>query len=220
MENKFLTFFEPVMTYIDSGKLYRKPFSWLYALLAIINLLLPLYTLFSAIDKGLFHNLPGKAIFIFLLVWLISAFFYWFGFQFFWNRRKKIAAVAEEGADFVAMPVLAYLVQSLGEYIGIFIGFMGFSFALLASIFLDDYVARDLSYYLGVDDLFKGSFVFVLVMPVVGFLVIVITRVLAEQIRALAAIANNTKHLKKETKNNSAVEHEITSIDTSENNIE
>ena len=38
-DNKFFSFFEPVLKYIDTGKFFREPFRWLYAILAILNLL-------------------------------------------------------------------------------------------------------------------------------------------------------------------------------------
>ena len=34
-DNKFFSFFEPVLKYIDTGKFFREPFRWLYAILAI-----------------------------------------------------------------------------------------------------------------------------------------------------------------------------------------
>ena len=41
-----------------------------------------------------------------------------------------------------------------------------------------------------------GGFMSVLIMPVIGFLTIVASRFVAEQARALAAIANNTKQMR------------------------
>ena len=44
-DNKFFSFFEPVLKYIDTGKFFREPFRWLYAILAILNLLTPIVLL-------------------------------------------------------------------------------------------------------------------------------------------------------------------------------
>lgn len=34
MKEKFFGFIKPFLNYIDEGKIYRKPFSWLYLLMA------------------------------------------------------------------------------------------------------------------------------------------------------------------------------------------
>jgi hypothetical protein len=39
----------------------------------------------------------------------------------------------------------------------------------------------------------KTGFLFIILMPIYGFLIIVATRFLAEQFRALSSIANNTR---------------------------
>ena len=67
MENKFFTFIKPYLNYIDNGHLYRKPFSWLYVLLAIINLIAPLYVFYMAVDNNIFES-PAKFIISFLTV--------------------------------------------------------------------------------------------------------------------------------------------------------
>ena len=54
------------------------------------------------------------------------------------------------------------------------------------------YNSKYLSYQIGVPFLETGIF-FIILMPIYGFLVIVGTRFLAEQFRALSAIANNTR---------------------------
>jgi len=64
---------------------------------------------------------------------------------------------------------------------------------LVTGIFLRD---SSIGQMLPVPFLSSGGFVSVLVMPIVGFLIIVGSRVAAEGIRALVAIAINTKHLK------------------------
>lgn len=59
MNNKLFAFFETVWSYIDTGKFYREPFRWLYAVIAVLNLLFPLYIIFLTIDSGLFKYMSG-----------------------------------------------------------------------------------------------------------------------------------------------------------------
>ena len=75
-DNKFFSFFEPVLKYIDTGKFFREPFRWLYAILAILNLLTPIVLLVMAINNDLFRYGGGRMIAAFILVWLVIAFVY------------------------------------------------------------------------------------------------------------------------------------------------
>lgn len=59
-DNKFFSFFEPVLKYIDTGKFFREPFRWLYAILAILNLLTPIVLLVMAINNDLFRYGGGR----------------------------------------------------------------------------------------------------------------------------------------------------------------
>jgi len=190
MENKFFTFIKPYLSYIDNGHLYRKPFSWLYALLAIFNLILPIHVFYQALEHRIFDT-PAKFVIVFLLVWIIIVFASWISFQLWWDRKSKVITTSAEGAEFVATPVFSHLIQTLGEWLGTWIGIVGFSVALLTTLILGDegyYLLRHLG--LG---LLRTGFLFIILMPVYGFLIIVASRFLAEQFRALSSIANNTR---------------------------
>jgi hypothetical protein len=190
MESKFLTFIRPYLSYIDNGHFFRKPFSWLYTLLAVVNLVLPLYVFYQASDNGIFDS-PAKFVIVFLLLWVIIAFTGWVSFQLWWDRRSKINMFLTAGDDFVATPVFSHFIQTLGEWFGTYVGLVGFSSAFLATLIL-----RNESYYLYRNlDLpyLETGWMAIITGPIVGFLIIVISRFLSEQIRALASIANNTK---------------------------
>lgn len=190
MDNKFLTFIKPYLSFIDNGYLYRKPFSWLYAIMAIINLILPLYVFYMAADNHIFNS-SAKFIIVFLLVWIIIAFASWVSFQLWWDRKSKITDTSTEGDEFVATPVFSHLIQTIGEWLGTWIGIVGFGTALLTTIILGDsgYYFSNLIGF----SFIKTGWLFVVLMPIYGFLIIVVTRFLAEQFRALASIANNTR---------------------------
>jgi len=190
MENKFFTFIKPYLTFIDNGHLYRKPFSWLYTLLAVVNLILPIYIFYQAADNRIF-DAPAKFIIVFLLVWIIIAFASWISFQLWWDRKSKVITTSSEGDEFVATPVFSHLIQTIGEWLGTWIGIVGFSVALLTTLILGD-EGYYLSSLLGLGFM-KTGFLFIILMPIFGFLIIVATRFLAEQFRALSSIANNTR---------------------------
>ena len=190
MDNKFFTFIKPYLSYIDNGHLYRKPFSWLYTLLAIINLIVPIYIFYKAVDNNIF-DAPFKFGLVFILVWLIIVFASWVSFQLWWDRKSKVITSSSEGDEFVATPVFAHFIQTLGEWFGTWIGVVGFGLALLATLVLGEegsFFAEGVG--LG---FIETGFAAIILMPVYGFLIIVVTRFLAEQFRALSSIANNTK---------------------------
>ena len=190
MDNKFFTFIRPYLSYIDNGHFFHKPFNWLYTLLAIVNLFIPIYVFYQASENNIFDS-PAKFVIVFLLLWVIIAFAGWVGFQLWWDRKSKIDMSSTAGDEFIATPALSHFIQTFGEWIGTWVGLVGFGFALLSSIILGadgDYLARNLDIpYL------NTGWLFVITMPIAGFLIIVFSRFLAEQIKALSAIANNTK---------------------------
>jgi len=188
MENKFFTFIKPYLSFIDNGHLYRKPVSWLYTLLAVVNLFLPIYGFNQSVDDVDFTS--AKSIIVFLLLWLTIAFACWVSFQLWWDRKTKVTTTSVEGDEFVATPVFSHLIQTLGEWFGTWIGIVGFSGALLSTFAGID--VNYLSSQLGIPFLDDG-FLYVILMPIYGFLIIVGARFLAELFRALSSIANNTR---------------------------
>lgn len=49
MKRKFFSFIRPSLTLLDNGKFFRKPFGWLYAVIAVISLLMPFLVIYSTI---------------------------------------------------------------------------------------------------------------------------------------------------------------------------
>lgn len=190
MDNKFFTFIKPYLLFIDNGNFFRKPFSWLYIIIAILNLFLPVYLLYKAIDNNVFDT-PTKFVIVFILIWLIIAIAAWISFQLWWDRKSKVMKTSNEGDEFLATPVFSHFIQTLGEWIGTWIGVVGSLSALLATIILGDQ-ADYLSILIGLNFL-EAGYISIVLMIIYGFLIIVVTRFLAEQFRALSVIANNTR---------------------------
>lgn len=180
-KTKFFTFFDPYFDYIDSGKLFRKPFAWLYGLLSVLNLIAPFYILYKLINLNAF-DAPAKVVVMGIILWFVICFVGWFGFRFWLNRMCKLDDDRQDNDEFVAIPVLANFTQALGEWLGTVIAVVGFSVGVL-TLFVPE--IGQLSFDLGA--------LLIVVAPVYGFFVIVIMRMFAEMIKALASIANNTK---------------------------
>lgn len=189
MDNKFFNFALPYFNAIDRGSFFRSPFSWLYILLAFINLAYPFYLLYQGVNYGVFsHNVAA------FFAWLVLAFAGWICFQLFWNRRSMIHQSSYEGAEFVATPAFAHFFQTMGEWYGTFIGIVGCGISLIGTL-SDGYLGIG---YFGINDILpfgnlsRTSFIGIIMFPLVGFLIITITRFLSETFKSLSAIANNT----------------------------
>ena len=188
--NKLLYFFKPYFDYIDAGLLFKKPFYWLYAVFAGLNLLAPLLIIIGAFSNNIF-DLPGKFTFAFLFIWVFSAVAHVLGFQLWWRRKDQVMEQSKEGSDFVATPVYAHLVQTSGEFLGSYLAILFTGIGLISTIILGGDAGRIVRFF-PVPVPVDNAFVLIFMGPAIGFFLIVSFRVLAELIRALASIANNT----------------------------
>jgi hypothetical protein len=183
----FFTFSKPYLEYIGKGKI----FNLLYVVMAAISLLLPFVIIVMVAKSGIFQYGGAKYIGAFIFSWLFIAFACWIGFQLWWDRRSNVSTVAD--SEFVATPVFSGILQTAGEWLGTLIGIIGAGVGLVAAIFLGDessYLFRSI----GLGFLNFGAAV-IIIGPVIGFFIIIITRFLAEQLRLFAALANNTKDI-------------------------
>ena len=192
MKTKFFTFINPFLTTIDNGSFFRTPFKRLYQLIALLSLVSPLYILTIIIKIMHDPYVTFSQIIFFVLIWILYAIICWFSFQLWWNRADKLEQYYQKGDDFVATPILSHFIQTLGEWLGILIGLFGFIVNLAAVIFLSD-TDKEILSNMPFPTFMNGSISSTLGMLILGFLIIVVTRFLAEQSRAIVAIANNTK---------------------------
>lgn len=188
LSSKFLSFFTPYISYIDSGKLFRAPFSWVCILLAVVNAIVPFYVLYQVIDSGLFEYAPTKFLFAFIFIFIVLLFGAWFSIQYWLDRSVKMNQLTSNDAEFVATPVFSNLIQSLGEWAGSYVAIVGFCSTLIVLLFASDGLGR----MMPMGDIMGNGLLSLIQAPLCGFMIIVISRVFAEVLRALTSIANNT----------------------------
>ena len=186
---KFLYFINPYLLYIDEGKIFRQPMKYIYGMFAIISLLIPVLILISGIRNRVFSVGFGAVVAI-ILIWLIIVIACWFGFQIWWNRLAKLESLYNEKDDFVATPIFSHFLQTAGEWLGTFIAIVGAGVSLIGGIFGN---SDQIVYSLGLPDFMASALWGIILLPLLGLLIIVTFRLLAEQLRALVSIANNTK---------------------------
>jgi MFS family permease len=193
-KTRFFTFAKPYLDFIGKGKM----FGLVYVIMAVVNALLPFVIIIKAAGEGVFEY-DGRLTTAFILSWLVIVFACWIGFQLWWDRRLQVTRV--EAAEFVATPLVSEIFQTFGEWIGTLIGIIGAGVGLIAVITIGD-GADYLFDAIGMG--FMGFGALVIIMgPVIGFCIIIVSRFLAEQLRLLAALANNTKEIARNVKRQS-----------------
>ena len=184
---KVFTIFKSFLNYIDEGKFFQNPVKWLYMILAAANILLPLYMLYEMIDGGAF-SAPAKYVILMLLGWLVMLVGFFFLGLLWWNRKDQLSTI-EKNADFPVTPVFAHIIRTFGEWAGLLVGGVFFVVALLALIFVGDeaaYAFRDVPFL-------EDGWLALLKLPIAGFLTILVTRFVSEQVKVFVTIAKNTK---------------------------
>jgi hypothetical protein len=192
-QSPFFTLSKPYLEFIGKGKL----FSFVYIVMAVINLIIPFAILYKVIDSG-FFSLGAKFVFAFILAWFVIVFACWVGFQLWWDRRRNVTDIGP--SEFTATLVFSGILRTYGEWLGTLIGIIGAGGGLLASLFL----GNDVNYIfqlIGLDFLRFGVLI-VIIGPVIGFFIIILFRFLAEQLHLWTALANNTKEIATNIKNN------------------
>lgn len=198
MNNKLFAFFEPVWRFIDNGSFFREPFRWLYVAIAILNLLFPLVAIFGTIGSGVFKYMSGGAIFAAILVFILLIALGIMSFVLWMDRQKKLKELLHEDNEFVAIPMVSHFIQTLGEWFGFYLGLFGCVASLLFMLF----GGSEMLGQFGGSLLPWGSGVMMIIIyPILGFLIVVSARLLAELYRAMASIANSAKCISNQVSN-------------------
>lgn len=190
MDSKFLNFIDPVLKYIDSGSFFRQPFKWLYVLIGVCNIMLPISMIGKYFDY--WDYLSGSAKFAMIIIILVALALAYVGFLIWYKRSQTLNLEAYNSSRFIAIPVIANLIQTIGEWFGIIVGVGGFICVLICLIF----GGNDLRYILPGE----GQFTMLIGFPVLGYIAILFTRFLAENCLALASIANSCKSIDRNIK--------------------
>lgn len=183
--NIFTGFAAPYFNLIDSGALYRRPFVILYMVFAVLNLLSILGVLGFMFTGGVAPIITG----------LFMIFAFWIGFQLWWNRRDKVNSFVTPGSEFVALPVFSHLWQTIGEWMGTFVAIAGTG-ASLAGLIASMGSGGRRSFGMDPMEMFgQLGLAGLIACPLAGFLILIFSRAIAEQIRAMVTVANNTRNI-------------------------
>lgn len=186
-ESKFFNFLDPVLSYIDSGKFFRQPFKWLYILIGVLNIMMPVTLIIRTSE--IWKYMSGASCFASILIIIVAFALAYIGFIIWFKRGQNLKCEVGESTRFVAIPIVANLLQTIGEWSGVMIGVGGFVITLISLIF----GGRELYYIMG-----EGrGFIALIMFPIIGYVSVVFMRFLAESCLALASIANSAKSIDK-----------------------
>ena len=183
----FQSFVKPFLDYIDNGNFFRQPVKILYMIIGALNALLPFYLLYQLIDSGVFEFAGTGMIFGIVISWLIMLGGFVFVGILWWTRAEQFDTMAGQGDEYPVTPVFAHIVRTSGEAFGVIVGVILFLVTLVMLVFAGE---TGLSALNSLGDFGWAS---LLILPVTGFFIIVTSRFLSEQIRAIVNIAQNTK---------------------------
>ncbi len=188
--DKLFNLIDSVLKYVDNGSFFRQPFKWLYYILGVANIVIPIKLISTTSDYS--DYLSGKAMTCMILLIIISIPFAFFGAMIWIKRGNSFNNDVAHGSRFVAIPLVANIIQTCGEWMGYLIGVGGFIIVLFALLFGGSELSYVLPGYINVVGLIS--------MPIAGFLTVLVARFFAESCLAIASIANHTRSIDKKIK--------------------
>lgn len=200
MNNKYFNLLNPVLDLIDNGKFFYKPLKYFYYLFGFIYLVSPILVYFKFDKEGVFYGYGGYSYYggeVFkpeaLFVFLVLSIAFEAGALVLINRAKKVDEQFVKTSEYLAVPVLSHIIKTFGEFVGIFITFLLTLSGILAVF--SDHIFNTYK-EMGMRNIYPGVYGLILGI-IVGYLIILITRMISEQLKALAEIAQNSKYLAK-----------------------
>lgn len=190
MDNRLRNIIDPALDYIDSGSFFRQPFKWLYYVIGILNFAVPVFLINLLFEYSKYAS--GSTIFCMVMLILFSIVIAFLCCLLWFRRACSLNRDASKGSRFIAIPVIANLIQTAGESLGVWIGIGGFITTLFILIFGGD----ETRHIIGTN----ASFITLLACIIFGYLTVVIHRFFAELFLATVSIANNTKSIDSEVK--------------------
>lgn len=94
MENsKLLNILNPVLGFIDSGKFFRQPFKWLYIIIGVLNIIIPI-AMIIGVSNG-WDYMQGAMRFAMVLNILVAILVAFLGFLIWYKRAQNLNAMLE-----------------------------------------------------------------------------------------------------------------------------
>lgn len=178
---QFTKFLNPVFNFLDSGKLFKQPLMYLYYAIGAALCVFGFIKIIENFDG--FSYYPGAYKFFIILMMFVLLAACVFTLLFWFRRANDLKKERFEDTRFIAIPVVASILRTFGEYLGILVAYLAVCYGVLSCLILSFEGVEYLK--VGLISIFGGA--------IAGYMIVVFFRYSAELILALAAIANNTK---------------------------
>ncbi|MBK9075746.1 MAG: energy transducer TonB [Flavobacteriales bacterium] len=194
-----------LMYWMDTGAFFRSPLHVIHVLTGALIMAVAL----SAISSGFYwtERFKGTAGQLVgsggsLLVLVVSVFSVglalvaFVGASIVWKRRKDLRTEDVYGSDFIVPPLVAHMIRTAGEAFGVMLALLGILASLLVTLLSLLVRVKDMIPWLDLGELSAVPITGIVLAPLVGFLIVLVTRWIAETIHVAFAIANNTRNLR------------------------
>ena len=185
--NQIMSILDPVFRYIDSGKLFRLPFQILYYLIGVLCAIGSIWGIARVFElakymEGIAYLYAILATVVFLIAGALSV-IYWF------RKAKFVNWDVPENARFLAIPSVAGLIITFGEWLGLVGAFVMFCLGMLTAVILP-FAVR---YNPGGE--FLAGLGMAILGPIFSYIALVFYRFIGEMILAVGNIANDTRRI-------------------------
>lgn len=182
---EFITkYLNPLFEYLESGKLFRQPLMFLYYLIGIAACIGGIYKISEIFDG--FDYMRGTYKVFIILEMLVLVALSLFSLLFWFHRAGAVKNDRFENTRFLAIPVVANLLRSFGEWLGFVLAIAGACTGVLTILLLTSQ---------GGGVAFRQGVVMLVGGPLMGYIILVLFRYVSEMSLTYAEIANNTKDM-------------------------
>lgn len=151
-------------------------FFWLYTVLGIISIFLSLLLINGLLITEFSYYFGNVFCSVFLIILCVFAGYYGYNY---WNYYKHVFIEKIPDCEFYNTIIFMFLFRNLGEFIGKIIGIMFFLIIAISSLLVENVESylelRNLSFI-------DTSLLSIFLYPLIGFSVVIITRVIFEQL--------------------------------------
>ncbi len=192
--NNIFTFFYPVIESLSKGSLIKKVMSFLFGFIGVLIFVGGIYFFFKTISYV--PDFWSGALLFFMLFASILSLQIWF------YRAKTILDL--EDSEFTVIPIFSNLFRAVGENYAVFLIAIGIGGTL--NLWFSNYASNlgELTRFIPFIGLTESSFIggllFLLITTVIASFILLLSYFLAENAIVLVEIAQNTRELKKVTK--------------------
>lgn len=186
---------DKITSIVDGADFYREPVVFLYRVIGVANLLpffaLVYFLFFDEDGFGFFwRSMAGNFInkLVFLIIFALATAY---SLLFWINRSNSLRAKVQNGSDIIVIPIVADFVQTVAEWYGLLIAIFApivlIYFGVIGQLFMSG--GTGYFYFL------LGAIGLIIVSEIIAYVIISVGHFLAENMRAIATIANNVRDL-------------------------